>query len=244
MMDPNTWVKTLPTAYEETDQKKYKLDPNRWVGTIPKINTNGSVQKYFLTIILFIFSLIFISVIKNETRNLQKEINNLQTSINILKHNLHQEILDHEVITSPENISRLSKEYLESAFTSYKHSQIKLLNKEEEIFSNLKKTESKKDLKETFKDKKSKMKLMFAKKIEATKTELVKLQELYSKPEEIPKELKLQVAKKIKAKRNELSELKKLFSEPENIMTSKKVQQWAGLQIVKIFLGIPIVPGR
>ena len=110
--------------------------------------------------------------------------------------------------------------------------------------NNLKKTESKKDLKETFKDKKSKMKLMFAKKIETTKTELVKLQELYSKPEEIPKELKLQVAKKIKAKRNELSELKKLFSEPENIMTSKKVQQWAGLQIVKIFLGIPIVPGR
>ena len=85
---------------------------------------------------------------------------------------------------------------------------------------------------------------MFAKKIEAKKTELVKLQELYSKPEEIPKELKLQVAKKIKAKRNELSELKKLFSEPENILTSKKVQQWAGLQIVKIFLGIPIVPGR
>ena len=38
--------------------------------------------------------------------------------------------------------------------------------------------------------------------------------------------------------------IKKLFSEPENIMTSKKVQQWAGLQIVKIFLGIPIVPGR
>ena len=244
MMDPNKWVKTLPTAYEETDQKKYKLDPNRWVGTIPKIKTNSSITKYSLTIILFIFSLIFISVIKNETRNLQKEMNNLQASINILKHNLHQEILDHEVITSPENISRLSEEYLESAFTSYKHSQIKLLNKEEEIFNNLKKTESKKDLKETFKDKKSKMKLMFAKKIEATKTELVKLQELYSKPEEIPKELKLQVVKKIKAKRNELSELKKLFSEPGNIMASKKVQQWAGLQIVKIFLGIPIVPGR
>ena len=46
MMDPNKWVKTLPTAYEETDQKKYKLDPNRWVGTIPKIKTNSSITKY------------------------------------------------------------------------------------------------------------------------------------------------------------------------------------------------------
>ena len=88
------------------------------------------------------------------------------------------------------------------------------------------------------------MKLIFAKKIEAKKTELIKLQELYSKPEELPKELKQQVVKKIKAKRNELTELKKLFSEPKNIITSRKAQQWAGVQIVKIFLGIPIIPGR
>ena len=254
MMDPNKWVKTLPkphewvktlpTTYEETDKKKYKLDPNKWVGTIPKINTNGSIKKYSLTIILFIFSLIFVSVIKNEARNIQKEINNLQASINILKHNLHQETLDHQVITSPENISRLSEKYLESAFASYKQSQIKQLNKKEKILTNFEKTKSKKALKETVKDKKNKMKLIFAKKIEAKKTELIKLQELYSKPEELPKELKKQVAKKIKAKRNELTELKKLFSEPGTIITSRKAQQWAGIQIVKIFLGIPIIPGR
>ena len=243
-LNPKKWLNTLPNVNIETNQEEYKLDNQRWVDTIHKRKKDNSIQKYSLVTILFVVGLIFVSVIKNETRNLQKEIDKLEATINIIKFDLHQTTLDHEVITSPENISRLAKEYLESVFTSYKHSQIKLLNKEEEIFNNLKKTESKKDLKETFKDKKSKMKLIFAKKIETKKTELVKLQELYSKPEEIPKELKLQIAKKIKTKRNELSQLKKLFSEPENIMTSKRVQQWAGVQIVKIFLGIPIVPGR
>ena len=41
------------------------------------------------------------------------------------------------------------------------------------------------------------MKLKIAKKIEEKKTELKKLQELYSKPETIPAEVKTQVAKKI-----------------------------------------------
>ena len=82
------------------------------------------------------------------------------------------------------------------------------------------------------------------KKIETKKTELMKLQELYSKPEELPGELKQKVAKKIETKKIELTELKRLYSEPGEIWKSKKVQQWAGLQVVKAFLGIPIVPGR
>ena len=82
------------------------------------------------------------------------------------------------------------------------------------------------------------------KKLKQKKTELAKLQKLYSKPEEIPKELKLQVAKKIEVKKNELNKLKRIYSEPESIFKSKKMQKWAGLQVVKIFLGIPIVPGR
>ena len=68
--------------------------------------------------------LLFVSVVKNETRNLQKEINNLETSINLIKFNLDQAFLDNEVITSPENISRLAKEYLNINFISYKRSQI------------------------------------------------------------------------------------------------------------------------
>ena len=43
-----------------------------------------------------------VSAIKNESKILQKEINNLYASINTLKYNLHQASLDQEVITSPE----------------------------------------------------------------------------------------------------------------------------------------------
>ena len=261
-MDPNRWVNTIPFIGTKSNQEKYKLDSNRWVKTLPKkdenililsnaINSNSnsnsnsrSGKKYSLTMIGFVIGLILVSVIKNETRNLQKAISNLQTSINTLKLDLHKTILEHEVITSPENISRLANKYLELHLISYKKSQIKQLSKKRKILVKQEKAEFKKGLKKTIKGKQSEVKLILTKKIEAKRTELAKLKELYSRPEKIPKELKQRVAKKIKAKRNELSQLKKLFSEPENIMTSKKVQQWAGLQIVKIFLGIPIVPGR
>ena len=244
MMDPKRWTKTLPTSYDEISHQKYDLDPNRWIETIPKIKTNNPIKKYSFTIAFFVFGLIFVSVIKNETRNLQKEINLLQTSINVLEYDLHQEILDHEVISSPENISRLAKEHLESTFAHYTESQIKHINGKQKTSKKSEKVFLKKNLKENIKDKKEKMKLIFAKKIETKKTELMKLQELYSKPEELPGELKQKVAKKIETKKIELTELKRLYSEPGEIWKSRKVQQWAGLQVVKAFLGIPIVPGR
>ena len=68
-----------------------------------------------------------------------------------------------------------------------------------------------------------------------------KLQELYSEPEKLPGEIRIQVAKKIEIKKNELKELS---SDPYGIFKSKKMRNWAGLQVVKAFLGIPIVPGR
>ena len=133
-MDPKRWTGTLPrTNNIEMNQEKYNLDPNRWVGTLPKTSTNNSIKKYSFTIMLFVIGLIFVSIIKNETRNLQREIRDLQSSINSLKFDLHQSTLDYEVITSPENISRLAKEYLEQDFNSYKKSQIKILNDKETV---------------------------------------------------------------------------------------------------------------
>ncbi|HIN07491.1 MAG TPA: hypothetical protein EYM70_01910 [Pelagibacteraceae bacterium] len=85
------------------------------------------------------------------------------------------------------------------------------------------------------------IKLRIAKKIETTKTEPRKLQELYSVPEKLPGVVRLKVAKKIAMKKNELKEFS---SDPYSIFKSKKARNWAGLQIVKIFLGIPIMPGR
>ncbi len=217
------------------------LDPNRWVSTLPRAHKSNSVKIYSLIAIMFVTGLIFVSVIKNETKNLEKEISNLLVSINTLKLDLYQATLDHEVITSPENVSRLAKQYLETNLAFYEKSQIKQLNKRGKISVKSEKTKFKKSI---WKKPENKIKLIFAKKIKTKKTELVKLQELYSNPEEIPKELRLQVVKKIETKKNELNELKRVYSDPESIFKSKKMQRWAGLQIVKVFLGIPIVPGK
>jgi len=85
------------------------------------------------------------------------------------------------------------------------------------------------------------MKLVIKKKIEKKKTEIRKLQELYSKPESIPGEVKTQIASKIKEKK---IELKNLYSSPKKIITLEKTWKWATVQIAKLFLGIPIVPGK
>ena len=68
-----------------------------------------------------------------------------------------------------------------------------------------------------------------------------KLQELYSKPKKLPGEIKLLLAKEIESKKDAL---KQLYSEPNDTIKLGKVQRWAGLQVVKAILGMPIVPGR
>lgn len=245
MMDPNKWIGTLPNLNAISGKEKSELDPNRWVGSISKINinssivnTNNSIKKYSLTAIMFVIGLILVSVIKNETRNLQKEINDLNKSIHGLNLNLHEAILEYEVITSPENISKLAKEHLELSLSYYKKYQINELNKKEKVLVKLEDDENFKKKNEKLSDE---MKLIVAKKIKKKKIELLKLQQLYSKPKKIPGELKSQVAKKIKKKK---IELQKLYSNPKASINLKKVKKWAGIQVVKAFLGIPVVPGK
>ena len=254
-MDPNRWLNTVPFIGTKSNQEKYKLDYNRWINTLPRkddnalilsntINPNlksNSVKKYSLTIIVFVVGLIIVSAIKNETRNLQKEVRNLIASINTIKLDLHRTTLDHEVITSPENISRLAKEYLESDFAFYKKSQIKQLNGKEKTLVKLEEKKHKNTFEKKSKVKTDEIKLLVARRIKTTKTELRKLQELYSRPERLPDEIKIQVARTIETKKDQL---KKLYSDPYAFIKSKKARNWAGLQVVKAFLGIPIIPGK
>ena len=165
-LNPKKWLNTLPNVNIETNQEEYKLDNQRWIDTLHKRKKDNSIQKYSLVTILFVVGLIFVSVIKNETRNLQKEIDKLEATINIIKFDLHQTTLDHEVITSPENISRLAKEYLESNLVVYKKSQIKQIGSEEKILTKPENVEIKKNLEQKAEDKKNKIKLIVAKKIE------------------------------------------------------------------------------
>ena len=237
MINQGKWVSSLPKINNKFKEEINQLDPNRWVDTIPKKNTYNSIKKYSLLAILFASGLLLVSALKNETRNLQKEIHNLQTSIYTLKYNLDHAILDNEVITSPENISQLAKEYLSTDFVSYKKSQIKQLNDGTENFNKLNKKISKKENKSLS----TNIKLQVVKKIEEKKAEIKKVQEIYSRPESIPREVKTQIAKKIKEKK---SKLKNIYSSPKDIISIEKAPRWAIIQIVKAFLGLPTIPGK
>ena len=245
MINQDKWISSLRKTNIKFDEKIIQVDHHRWENTIPKKDTFNTVKKhsfntvkkYSLMTFLFFCGLLFVSAVKNETRNLEKEINNLRASNNVIKFNLDQAILDNEVITSPENIARLAEEYLNTDFISYKKSQIKYLDEYTETFT---KTENAKTEKKNNNLKES-IKLGITKKIEKKKTEIRKLQELYSNPETIPGEVKTQVAIKIEEKKNEL---KNLYSSPKETITLKKVQKWAAIQVVKVFLGMPIIPGK
>ena len=232
MINQDKWIESLPNSKIQLDEKVNQIDNSKWTNTISKGNTYNVVKKYSVMTVLFVCGLLLVSAVKNETRNLEKEINNLRASNETIKFNLSQALLDHEVITSPENISKLAKEYLGTNFITYKKEQIANLNISEKDISkpNVQNKKLSKNLK-----------VEIVKEIEKKKTELKKLQDLYSQPETIPDEIKTQVAKKIEEKR---SEIKKLYASPKEVITLEKAQRWAAVQFVKVFLGIPVIPGK
>ena len=238
MINQEKWISSLPGKNIGFDNVINQLDHDKWINTIPKKNTRNSMQKYSLMAILFFFGLLLVSAVKNESRNLQKEINNLKASINVIKFNLDQAIIDNEVIISPENISKLAKEHLNINLVSYKKFQIKQLNDKTEKFVKLNETKKEKIYKKNFS---SNVKLKVTKEIEKKKTEIAKLQELYHNPKSIPDEIKIQVATQIQDKK---SQLKNLYNSPKDVVTLGKFGKWGAVQVVKALLGMPIVPGR
>ena len=217
--------------------------PIQWYRIITRIKTISqkkkfsSVKSYSLISALFVCGLLTVSAIKNETRKLEKKINNLELSIETVKFNLDQEILDHEVITSPENITRLAKEYLNSDLLFYKKSQILSLNNEKFMRSaNIKENENNgiKSLKKSVKNKISKT-------IEEKRVKVAKIKKLYNDPKSIPNEVKVQTIKKVDKAKNEIE---KIYNSPGQILTLERVGKWGVVQVVKVFLGIPVMPGR
>ena len=218
-------------------EDKYKLNPDKWIPEKKsKINFN---KKYTLVISFFIFGLILVSTIKNETRKLQKEISNLQFLLNTMKITLHEANLDHQYLTSPDNIDKLAKKYLETDFTFYKKSQIVPLNEKKETLT--KAVNNKKNLTKKNTNLSDKIISKIAKKIEIKKIELKKVQETYSNPNDLPVIVKDQLAKKIESGK---SNIKKIYYEPRGTIKDKKLQKWAAVQVIKAVLGIPIVPGK
>ena len=241
MINQHKWISSLPKINTKFSKTINQLDYENSINHIPKKDMYNSVKKYSFMTILFVCGLLFVSIVKNETRNLQKEINNLETSINVIKFNLDQAILDHEIITSPENISLLAKEYLNIDFVSYKRSQIKQLKDENEKFTQINITKKEKINKKKINNLSVNIKSQVAKKIKKKKMEIRKLHELYSNPKSIPNEIKTQVAKQIEKKK---VELENIYHAPKDVTTLERAGKWTAVQVVKAFLGMPIIPGR
>jgi len=237
MINNDRWVNSLPNVNSKHNQESLQIDHNKWINTIPKKKTYNSVKKYSLMTTIFVCSLLFVSVVKNQTRNLEKEINYIKASISLIEFNLDQAILDNEVITSPENISKLAKEYLNSDLAYYKKSQINNIN----INNKILKKNKKKNKAEILNNLPASVKTHVATKIKKKKEEIEKLQELYNDPKSIPGEIKTKVAKQIQEKK---FELKNLYETPKDIVTLKRAGKWGVVQVVKAFLGMPIIPGR
>ena len=135
MINHLQWLNSLPKKNKEIEKITNQLKQENLEHNAPKKKTYNSVKKYTFLTVLFVSGLVFVSIVKNETRNLQKEINNLEASINLIKFNLDQAFLDHEILTSPENISLLAKKHLNLNLAPYKKSQIKQLENENKKFT-------------------------------------------------------------------------------------------------------------
>ena len=201
------------------------------ISTAPIKSKKYTLKNYSFIGFLFVVGLMIVSVIKNETRNLQKEINVFKNSINNLKVDLHQESLDYEIITSPENLTILAKEYLEVNLVPYKRPQIQELKKAKAY---IKKENKNKNLK-------TKIKKNFSKTVKKKRHELAKLKKIYSNPKDIPTQMRIVLGKKIETKKNEI---KRFYENPKETIGNEKIQKWLIVQVAKIFVGIPIVPGK
>ena len=241
MINQDRWIGSLPKINKESSVGENQLDHDKWVNTISKKKVHNSFKKYTLITILFVSGLLLVSALKNETRILQKEIYNLEASINNVKFNLRQAILDHEVITSPNNISILAKEHLNIDLISYKKSQIKNLNNKHKILPTTNKTSNNKIIGRINQSLPESIKTQVAQRILKRKTEIRKLQELYSNPKSIPSEVKTQAKKQINKKKNKL---KNIYNSPRDALSLESIRKWGVIQVVKLFLGIPVVPGR
>ena len=82
MINNDKWIKSIPNINSKYNQESLQIDHNKWINTIPTIpaiptipkrNTYNSVKKYSLITIMFVCGLLFVSVVKNQTRNLEKE---------------------------------------------------------------------------------------------------------------------------------------------------------------------------
>ena len=218
-------------------------------------------MRNILILITLISGLIFTSLVKNKTRLLEKELLYLDNEINSLNFNLNEASLDFEYLTTPKRISLLAKNFLDENFSYYKESQIKKSIKPEKDLAILKKLKNDNTFTQLSTEKSVNKKSNVAKEIDnrqllATKNIETQITEDAFTGEEtikylaILKKLKnnntvsqLSTEKSVNKKSNVAKEIdNRLLQGSKKISVSKKVHNWAGLQIIKSFFGIPSIP--
>ena len=218
-------------------------------------------MRNILILITLISGLIFTSLVKNKTRLLEKELLYLDNEINSLNFNLNEASLDFEYLTTPKRISLLAKNFLDENFSYYKESQIKKSIKPEKDLAILKKLKNYNTFTQLRTEKSVNKKSNVAKEIDnrqllATKNIETQITEDAFTGEEtikylaILKKLKnnntvsqLSTEESINKKSNVAKEIdNRHLQGSKKISVSKKVHNWAGLQIIKSFFGIPSIP--
>ena len=81
-------------------------------------------SKITLSVIVFIFFLIITSIIKNQTRTLEKQINQLSKKISLKEKDLNESQVDFYYLTSPLLIEKKIKNLSFNNYLPMKHSKI------------------------------------------------------------------------------------------------------------------------
>ena len=99
------------------------------------------MKKYIFLTFFFIFGIFFISNIKNETRDIEKNIRNINTKIFTLNGELHEARLDYDYLSSPTNLSILSEKIFKDELNFYSPRQFSYISLEAINNSNNQKAE-------------------------------------------------------------------------------------------------------
>ena len=86
------------------------------------------MKKYILLIIFFIVGVFSISIIKNETRDIEKEIKNENKKIGDLNSEIYESKLDYNFLSSPKNILTLYENNFDLELTFYNAKQFLYIN--------------------------------------------------------------------------------------------------------------------
>ena len=88
------------------------------------------MKKYIFLIFFFIFGIFFISIIKNETRDIEKNIRNINAKIFTLNTELHEAGLDYNYLSSAANLSILSEKIFKDKLNFYDTKQFSYIDLE------------------------------------------------------------------------------------------------------------------